>query len=62
MLNGFKTYLGIALAVLGGLAGQLDVQAASDLPQWLDQATVIVGGLLAAFGRWDKERRSPGGN
>lgn len=61
-LRGFKTYLGIALAVIGGLAGQLDVEAAQDLPQWADQTLVVVGGLLAFFGRWAKERRAPEGN
>lgn len=56
-LAGFKTYLGIALAVVGGLAGALDVEAAQELPGWLDQVLVSVGGLLALFGRWARDQR-----
>lgn len=56
-LAGFKTYLGIALAVLAGLAGQLDVVAASELPGWLDQAVMLFGGALAFFGRWARDQR-----
>lgn len=59
MLTGLKTYIGIALAVIGGLAGQLDVEAATDLPGWVDTLVMAVGGLLAAYGRFDKERRAP---
>lgn len=59
MLNGLKTYIGIALAVVGGLAAAFGVEQAADLPAWLDQTLVVVGGLLAALGRWDKERRAP---
>lgn len=57
-MNGFKTYLGIALAFLGGVAGHLDVNPA-DLPEWADTLTLMVGSGLAAFGRWHKERRAP---
>lgn len=57
MLNGFKTYLGIALAVIGGLANELGVPAATDLPEWAATATTVVGGVLAFVGRWDRERR-----
>ncbi|MCA1800303.1 MAG: hypothetical protein LC687_07705 [Actinobacteria bacterium] len=56
-LAGFKTYLGIALAVIGGLAGTLDVEAAAELPGWVDQALVVVGGLVAFFGRWARDQR-----
>lgn len=59
LLTGLKTYIGIALAVIGGLAGQLDVEAATELPGWVDTVVMVIGGLLAAFGRFDKERRSP---
>lgn len=62
MLNGLKTYIGIALAVVGGLAASLGVEQAADLPSWADQGLVVLGGLVAAIGRWDKERRSPEGN
>lgn len=56
-LAGFKTYLGIALAVIGGLAGALDVEAATDLPGWVGQVLVAVGGALAFFGRWARDQR-----
>lgn len=57
-MNGFKTYLGIAITVLGGLASQLGVEANADLPGWVDTVVMAVGALLAAYGRYDKERRS----
>jgi hypothetical protein len=59
MLTGLKTYLGIALAVLGGLAGQLDVVPAQNLPEWATVATTVIGGIIAVLGRLDKERRAP---
>jgi hypothetical protein len=58
MLNGFKTYLGIAIAVLAGLGAALGVTPA-ELPQWVDALFVVVGGAVATFGRADKERRAP---
>lgn len=58
-MTGIKTYLGIALAVLGGLAGQLDVEAAQNLPGWADTLVTVIGGALAVYGRFDKERRAP---
>ena len=56
-LAGFKTYLGIAIAVLAALAGQLDVEPAQNLPGWVDQAVVLFGGALAWFGRWARDQR-----
>lgn len=56
-LAGFKTYLGIALAVIAGLAGAMDVEAAQNLPGWVDQTLVAVGGIIAVFGRWARDQR-----
>ena len=56
-LAGFKTYLGIAIAVLAALAGQLDVEPAQNLPGWVDQVVVLFGGALAWFGRWARDQR-----
>lgn len=60
-MTGFKTYLGIILAAIGGLAASLGVEPAA-LPAWTDQVFVIIGSLLAVFGRWDRERRGDAGN
>lgn len=61
MLTGFKTYLGIALAAIGGLAGTLGVEPTA-LPEWADSLFVAFGTLLAFYGRWDKERRTSEGS
>jgi hypothetical protein len=58
MLNGFKTYIGIALAAIGGLAAAFGVTEAADLPTWADQGFVVLGTIIAAIGRWDAGRRA----
>lgn len=60
MFNGYKTYIGIAIFVLSRLADMFGVPEAADLPSWVTAVTDFVGAVVAAFGRFDKERRSPG--
>ena len=58
MLTGYKTYIGIALTALIGVAAILGIQPAADTPQWLDAILMILTSIYAAYGRRDKERRS----
>lgn len=61
MLQGYKTYIGIAIAALFALAGMLgiSVPAADELPAWLDNILALVALAFAAYGRRAKERRAP---
>lgn len=61
MLNGYKTYIGLAIAAVIVLAQTLGitVPASDELPGWLDNILALLAILFAAYGRNHKERRAP---
>lgn len=61
-LKGYKTYLGITIGILTGVAASVGAEVPDNLPQWADTAVIVLSGLLGIFGRYAKERRAPEGN
>jgi hypothetical protein len=57
MLDGKKTYIGLAVT-LAGIMGLTKYIAPEELVKSLTSVIEIFGIAFAAYGRWDKERRS----
>lgn len=55
-LNGYKTYLGLVVALLG-VAGLGDIVSEQELSQVIDSIISIVGLAIATYGRYDAGRR-----
>lgn len=51
MLSGYKTYIGVAISILGSLSSLLGWDL-GDLAGLQDQLIAIVGGLIAIYGRY----------
>ena len=59
MLIGYKTYIGIALTAIIGVAAIFGIEPGAETPQWLDAGLMLLTAVYAAYGRRDKERRAP---
>ena len=64
MVDGFKTYLGIALTMVAGIMNALDANLIADALGLDNQGRaitaivfVVAGALLAAYGRKDAQRK-----
>lgn len=51
MLQGYKTYIGAAIAIIGALSGLFGWNL-GDLAGLEDQIITIVGGIIAIYGRF----------
>lgn len=56
MMNGFKTYIGIAVAVAPTLASlfgyEMTIEGQETLSANLNEIAVMIGGMIAAYGRF----------
>lgn len=59
ILQGKKTYIGIALTAVIGVAAIFGIEPATETPAWLDAGLMLLTSVYAAYGRLDKERRAP---
>ena len=57
ILEGRKTYIGLVVALVGVL-GVSDIISSEDVSAVLDKLFEVAGILLAAYGRWDAQRRA----
>lgn len=62
MLQGKKTYIGLALTFILGLGAIFGIEPATDTPAWMDAVLMLLTTGFAAYGRLDKERRAPDGD
>ena len=59
MLNGYKTYSGLAITLIGLAAQVFEVDMTPGEIEGIVEAIIgFVGIAIAVYGRWDKGRRS----
>lgn len=56
MLVGYKTYIGIAITIIGALSSLFGWHIGDFLAGVEDQLVVLVGSAIAIYGRWKASR------
>lgn len=60
MLNGIKTYIGIGIAAIAAISDAVGLNLpVGEVESGINYLFEGIGLLIAAYGRWDRERRAP---